>query len=528
MARDDVLARALPLGEQWQVYGTDAARGVTVEGLKLGADDFGPRDASWTFQRDPSIAFGDLSASTPVEFEIGGSKLWSGRTKESPSSEINRQISVSAEGWQFHLDDDDYLQQYVQPSLSAWQDIRSNMYANLGLWLASNPVNVDSTGITLTVTGNATVSDAAHSAVMQDCGPLSQNWAQGMVVSWAHSGNDPSTTLVLMLSNVSPGAITNAGATSIVTLTGGTTGATFLSFGGSYRYVALGIVSNTGTPRTITADTYIKILAATLYTDSTKFGSGVGSILKASDVIKNAKTYAPLLDADTSLIAGTAFNIPSWAPTNFDTPRNIMQAANAYHSYQLRVRADRKLEFRARPTYPLLTAVGGTLDTASLGSIDQVYNRCVGQTTAQDGSTIYTDQQSSGSIPSKRGYFRTNLLNTNMSLTQAALDQIAATFVSSHGRMPFKGTLTVVGTGAVEMTVGGAKVAAWELLQYVGEMIHFPNQVDPDTGAKGRDGRISAVSYDHDSRTASISIDSQRSNFEALLARLQVVTGQVA
>lgn len=47
----------------------------------------------------------------------------------------------------------------------------------------------------------------------------------------------------------------------------------------------------------------------------------------------------------------------------------------------------------------------------------------------------------------------------------------------------------------------------------------------PDTGDHGRDGRIASVKYDPAADQATVTIDNTRAIYEALVARLAVVTG---
>jgi hypothetical protein len=526
---DELLVRALPLGDQWSAYGADQGRGISVEGLVVGVDDWGPRDLAMTLKRDPDTAFGDLQAATPLEVEIGNSLVWAGRSKETPTSEINRQIAVNGEGWQYHLDDDDYRKSYVHASLTDWQDVRSNQNCDLTKKTSALQVSSDVGGITLTIPANVVRPANTGGGIYLDCGPDSNGWANQVDVTWAHSNNSVGTNLILCYASSIATLSTMAGTTLTALNVNPTSSAnTSIAIAGPYRYLGLFLVDNTGANVTFTGvEVTCKLTAIGVYS-STAYESGGVSNLGAPAIIMDALAKAPLLNQSTAAISTTAFAIPDFSASGYQSPRSYITAANAYHAYQARVRADKVLEFRPRPTAPLLTLVNGTLENASAGSIAEVYNKCVGEATGPDGVSIISTQFGSGTIPDRRGYYRTNVLSSNMSLTQTALDQLCQTFISGHGKMPFKGTVTVSGNTAVCMTVGGASVPPWELLRYVGELLHFPNLVDPDTGAKGRDGRIAAVTYDHDSRTASVSIDSQRSNFEALLARLQVVTGRVA
>ena len=64
------------------------------------------------------------------------------------------------------------------------------------------------------------------------------------------------------------------------------------------------------------------------------------------------------------------------------------------------------------------------------------------------------------------------------------------------------------------------------MLLAAGEKIRLMHRLDPDTGGWGRDGRISAVTYSHDTRSVSIDIDDRRDNFEEVLSRYGLLVDQ--
>lgn len=127
-------------------------------------------------------------------------------------------------------------------------------------------------------------------------------------------------------------------------------------------------------------------------------------------------------------------------------------------------------------------------------------------------------------ITTRRGITRTKSLSLQTITTSSVATQIGQIFLNGHSTTPTKGSLKVVGGQGIRTVVGGANVPAHALGPYTGELVRLSHIVDPDTGGLGRDGRIAAVAYDHSTRTASLSIDNQRQNFEALLSRLAVVT----
>ena len=59
-----------------------------------------------------------------------------------------------------------------------------------------------------------------------------------------------------------------------------------------------------------------------------------------------------------------------------------------------------------------------------------------------------------------------------------------------------------------------------------GELIHFSDRVDPDSGAIGRNGRIASVTYNPATDVATVALDNSRADFDALMARL-AITGRV-
>lgn len=129
-----------------------------------------------------------------------------------------------------------------------------------------------------------------------------------------------------------------------------------------------------------------------------------------------------------------------------------------------------------------------------------------------------------GSLPDRQGFKRTKLLPIENTFTEALANQLGDTYIAAHRTTPLRGSLTVTGRQAVRRVVGGATVHPSVLLTNTGERMRFSHRVDPDTGGQSRDGTINAVTYNHDEQTAEVTIDNTRENFEALLARLAVVS----
>jgi hypothetical protein len=129
----------------------------------------------------------------------------------------------------------------------------------------------------------------------------------------------------------------------------------------------------------------------------------------------------------------------------------------------------------------------------------------------------------SATMADRRGFFRTKRLQVNSTITQQVGQTLGDVFLTAHMTTPLKGTVTVNPGGARDY-LSGAAVHPSQLLGLVGEKMHLSHRTNPDNGAQGRDGFIAAVSYSHDTQSASVSIDNQRNRFEALLERLAVVS----
>jgi hypothetical protein len=139
-----------------------------------------------------------------------------------------------------------------------------------------------------------------------------------------------------------------------------------------------------------------------------------------------------------------------------------------------------------------------------------------------DSFAMYGDKPT---IPDRRGFTRTHVHSMSQAITPEVGQQIADTFLQTHKRTPLKGDITVKGRGGVRRFLGDASVPPSELLIHTGELIHLAHQIDPDTGALGRDAPIDSVTWSEDEDTASVSLDSQRDNLAALLARYDLVAG---
>lgn len=133
----------------------------------------------------------------------------------------------------------------------------------------------------------------------------------------------------------------------------------------------------------------------------------------------------------------------------------------------------------------------------------------------------------STTLVDRRVFKRTKLLQVSSSLPDdgVAAGRLGDTWLYGHLTTPFRGTVKITGDTSVRNILTGAYVPCERLLLMTGELLRFSDRSDPDTGGHGRDGRIAQVTYTPADDSAVVTIDNQRSSFEALLARLAVVTG---
>lgn len=125
----------------------------------------------------------------------------------------------------------------------------------------------------------------------------------------------------------------------------------------------------------------------------------------------------------------------------------------------------------------------------------------------------------------RRGFRRTRSVSSNQAATTPIAQQIADATLQAAMRTPLKGSLPITGRGDVRRFLTDESVDPFELLLYTGEVVHVADEIDPDTGALGRDGKVANVSYSSEEESAQVTIDSARDNLAAVLERYAVVAG---
>lgn len=385
----DAVIRVAALDGTWETVGADRLAGISPQNIQCSANPWGSDKASFDLRRDPGGVYPDLSAFTPVDIEVGGVKVWSGRVSSTPSRDgSDSVISVQCEGWQYHLDDDVYERRYVHTNLTEWQDIRGFTTTNLASYPLSGSIIADSAGIALgwrngTPVANVTgvmvgldlgaYTTCARIVVNYDWNNASGNGNQYFYIQSSPTGMGDASATNQLSTNPGVGALTNQ--TQAV------------SPGTPHRYVWVGVVSLAGGPFTASGDLTLKINSIKVFA-ATAYESGNASILKASDVVSDSLTRGTIFLTDTTGVTATSFSIPEYAPDNLRTPREHIDAVNAYHAWRAQVSVDRKVSFQAPPSTPLFEAgewSGCEIADASMNDGDEIYSRCIVEAAGPDG-----------------------------------------------------------------------------------------------------------------------------------------------
>ena len=511
---DEVLV--LPIGGRWETVGRGALRGLTPIVSSVQADEYGSSRLEMTLRRDPSVAWPDVQAFSDIDYLRDGVLVWSGRIREAPSRGARDQweIAVSCEGWQAHLDDDVYRPCYVTTDQGRWRDYRDYLTADLSAYTAAWNVSNTDGGVTISLPSGASVTNKA-AGVMFDAGPGATIERLALTVSHGAWGGTATLyrasgpTVALGDAAVSLRNIAAAGSGALVQTTLAT----------PRRYVFLFILY-TGTATDNCWLRFDSVLAAS----STIYESGGASVLNASSVVGDALTRAPLLDQSQTGITAGSFVLPSYAPDGYLTPREAIDAVNAYEHYRVRVDPQRRFSFAAYPTVPLVET-RADLDDSAPTTVDDVTTRAIVETTDGASVAITADRTTTATtLAGRRGVTRALVLQPGSPMTQAGADRVGDIWLSEHARAAMRGTITIR-PGDARTVIGGRPVSPSELLLRTGEQLRLARYRDPITGASHRDARIVNVDYDPQTDTARVALDATRGQFDALLARYAAVVG---
>ena len=375
----DVSVRLQALDGFWEVCGSDHARGIIPENVELRSDQWGSSRATFDLRRNPKEFWPDIGAFTPVEIEVGGVAVWSGRVSETPVRDsTDSVISVQCEGWQAHLDDDLYERIYVHTNLTEWKDVRSDPGCDLTTYIAAG--NVTSTDGVLVVgwTGGTPVPAYARAGAGLDLGPNSVGKRIIIDYTWTNGTGSAIQYLAVLSGFTGVGSSTSV-QTVYNAIPGGASGTISQTLTTASRYIWIGVY-NSGGAFTPTADLALRVTSVQVFAD-TAYESGNASVLKGDVVVKDALSRASvLLSADRTQIATGTFNIPEFAPSEPRTPRAVWEAVDAFEDRYKKITVDKVPVYKAKPTYPEVEVgawSGMEFEDSAANSGDDVYSRVI-------------------------------------------------------------------------------------------------------------------------------------------------------
>lgn len=122
----------------------------------------------------------------------------------------------------------------------------------------------------------------------------------------------------------------------------------------------------------------------------------------------------------------------------------------------------------------------------------------------------------------RRGVRRTISVQIEGEATQDKADALAKAQLTDVTRVVFRGSITC-SAYSIEPFGGGVPVENAHLLSRTGDMIRLLDEIDPVTGAAGRNARIVGVSFDAESGSVTLELDSTRHDLEKVQAQQAVL-----
>ena len=501
--------------------GTMDATGIVPQGITLTADTHGPTSCGFTLARDTLRAWPDIQAGFPLDVHIDNTHVWGGRITGAPASGRN-QLGVTAEGWQYHLDDDQVLFGGVSGTPQRAFDQKTASGVNNAVYIPAGLVDIGQT-ITIGFAQGTVLAAGQRVGVTWDAGEGRVFAACSLDYTISAANVNLQLSVPSHPTAAQQGGTNSAGAWSGTAMTTpAATGTVTSTYGTANRYVTLFINAPAGF--TATGHHTIKITAARFASVSSYLSSGA-SVLKASTIVATALQSAPLLDQGTTGIQATSFDLPDFWPKDHTTPRQLIDGANTYHGWVWRVTPDRRLIYEAQPgeaTLQIGAWSGAQFNDQSTASLADLYNKVIVEYTNSDGVDAKTERTATNGVLTTIGVTRTQRLSTGMKLSLAAAEAIGDVWLTQHTTPKLAGSFQAT-TGSVR-DINGGDIPPHLLLGRVNELVRVGSP-DPTTASPDREGRVVQVTYTHDDRAAAVSLDTTTSNLEAFLGRLQVVQG---
>lgn len=489
-----------------------------------------------TLKRRPRDDFGDLSPFSNIRVTgAGGEVAWEGRLEGSPkSSGEDMNITPNAVGWQVALEDDQTVRMvYVDRDLSNWTDPtparRLSLYDTFG-------------GIIYNVVNTASVEpgdDGAgglrlHLDERASVGAVCESWYDSLStlssVYYAYNGKNLGGTADVGRID---GTNTSVGA-SITTGTDVVTGGSPVAPSGtqtetsvSGKRYAIATLLRAASAISTDADRQLVLSDVAVYGSHgmTKRGAEPDAGFYASDVINHAVgTWAPNLSRQ---IDTSGFVIPHLTFREYTTVTEIIREANRFHLWDWGVwdnktfhyyeQGARGRNWRAR--------IGPTNLQEAGPQVDRVWNGVVVSYPDVDGTTRTVGPTGSGADTessdlldddldnpaNQAGLRRWTRLDSSTVTTSAGAIEIGRRFLLQSKEINTSGQATIVG---VCIDNRGVRRPAWQVR--AGDTIQFTDAADTSPR------RIIRTTYDADTLTCSIDLDSPPEGLDALLERLSV------
>lgn len=492
----------------WHQIGTEG--GVPPpEHVSYSSDDFGPVAADLQLAYAPGEFLPQGERFTPTDIWIDGVPVFMGDVRETPTRADDRVVALSLRGRQANLDDDVFHRVYVHSRVSEWQDVGGHPDAPPSFREGAGVVTAGVPVMSLKVPA----ANVGYAGVYLD----TVSGVDEFVLAW--SGVGPLGTLYVFgvdsmadLLDLFTGGDWDAVDTDIGT------GSAVVTFTAPRRYVAVVLwKSDFGAGDHLA---YLYVMTA----GQAQFLSGGTPILTDDDVVKDALPTAPLIGQATDRISPGPVVIPHFTTEGQATPRETDTRAVSYASRQLRVVDDGTLELRDRPSVALFEAGDwpGAASAADLSTelADGDFNAAVVEGTDVDGTGLTVRVEGDG-LATERGFTRTQIIQPLGPSGVSEATALGVGFIEEHSHAPVRGTMVVVGNDGLRWVRGGQGVPAYVLPLYIGERVRL-NRPDPVTGAWGFDVRIVDATYDRDTRSTTLSLDSSSTKFEEQLARTEM------
>src|SRR5581483_5393278 len=243
-----------------------------------------------------------------------------------------------------------FQRSWVHSKLGDWVDARSLLATDLAFWTQAWTVESGQGVLTLGLPIGASAASGTACGVVLDLG---QSDAKRVILKISGGGAPVGWQVLLRAGDSVVGAgVSTVAADESYTLANGLPTTTTIyrqTLTSNRRYLQILLVNNSGVTGNGAASTFIRVESAQIFR-STAYESGDASILTADVPIKDVLAFCPLLSTDTSQIQAGSFQIPDFAPDGAKTPREIVDAANAFENWITMVDEQFRLVFKAKPS----------------------------------------------------------------------------------------------------------------------------------------------------------------------------------